>query len=93
MSEATQKAENFCVYQERYHQEVKNKLIFLKMIPEAINVDIVYLIENNFINQTSFATSFARGKHRIKAGLLSELFENSKCVEFRIIISNKDLNK
>lgn len=64
--EATRKAEHYCVYQERCHQEVINKLQSLRMIPEAIDLIIVHLIEHNFLNETRFACSFARGKHRIK---------------------------
>ncbi len=64
--EATQKAENYCAYQERCHQEVINKLVTMRMIPEAIDVIMVHLIEHDFLNETRFAASFARGKHRIK---------------------------
>ena len=64
--EATRKAEHFCVYQERCHQEVVAKLQSLRMIPEAIDVILVHLIEHDFLNETRFACSFARGKHRIK---------------------------
>lgn len=66
LTEATRKAENYCVYQERCHQEVIVKLVSLRMIPEAIDVIIVHLIEHDFLNETRFACSFARGKHRIK---------------------------
>jgi regulatory protein len=38
----------------------------MKMIPEAIDQIIVHLIEENFLNETRFAQSFARGKFRIK---------------------------
>lgn len=64
--EATRKAEQYCVYQERCHQEVVGKLQSLRMIPEAIDLIMVHLIEHNFLNETRFACSFARGKHRIK---------------------------
>lgn len=64
--EATRKAEHYCVYQERCHQEVVAKLQSMRMIPEAIDLIIVHLIEHNFLNETRFACSFARGKHRIK---------------------------
>lgn len=66
LAEATRKAEQYCVYQDRYHQEVVAKLQSLRMIPEAIDLIIVHLIEHNFLNETRFACSFARGKHRIK---------------------------
>lgn len=66
LAEATQKAEHYCAYQERCHNEVRNKLVSMRMIPEAIDLIIVHLIENDFLNETRFAASFARGKHRIK---------------------------
>ena len=64
--EAQQKLEYYCAYQERCHQEVNQKLREMNMIPEAIDVIIVYLIDNNFLDETRFASSFARGKHRMK---------------------------
>jgi regulatory protein len=66
VTEATRKAENYCVYQERCHQEVIAKLQSMRMIPEAIDIIIVHLIEHDFLNETRFSCSFARGKHRIK---------------------------
>lgn len=64
--EAIQKLEHFCAYQERCHAEVISKLYSLKMSPDEIDTIVVQLIENNFLNETRFACSFARGKHRIK---------------------------
>lgn len=66
VTEATRKAEQYCVYQERCHKEVFEKLQSMNMIPQAIDVIVVHLIEHNFLNETRFACSFARGKHRIK---------------------------
>ena len=66
LAEAIKKAENYCAYQERCHQELKNKLLSMNMIPEVVDIVIVHLIENNFLNETRFAINFARGKHRIK---------------------------
>ena len=66
LAEATQKAEHYCAYQERCHQEVINKLVSMRMIPQAIDVIMVHLIEHDFLNETRFAASFARGNHRIK---------------------------
>lgn len=64
--EALQKLEHFCAYQERCHDEVVSKLYSLKMTSDEIDLIIVQLIEGNFLNETRFACSFARGKHRIK---------------------------
>ncbi|SHL76849.1 regulatory protein RecX [Flavobacterium chilense] len=60
------KLEHFCAYQERCHAEVVTKLYSLKITPDEIDAVIVRLIETNFLNETRFACSFARGKHRIK---------------------------
>ncbi|MFH6934277.1 MULTISPECIES: regulatory protein RecX [Flavobacterium] len=64
--EALQKLEHFCAYQERCHDEVVSKLYSLKMTSDEIDLILVQLIEGNFLNETRFACSFARGKHRIK---------------------------
>lgn len=66
VEEAHKKLEYYCAYQERCHQEVTQKLKEMKMIPEAIDQIVVHLIEENFLNETRFAQSFARGKFRIK---------------------------
>jgi regulatory protein len=64
---ALQKLEHFCAYQERCHDEVVSKLYSLKMTADEIDAIVVQLIEGNFLNETRFACSFARGKHRIKS--------------------------
>jgi regulatory protein len=64
--EALLKLEHFCAYQERCHAEVVSKLYSLKMTSDEIDSIVVQLIESNFLNETRFACSFARGKHRIK---------------------------
>ncbi|MDP5198213.1 regulatory protein RecX [Flavobacterium sp. DG2-3] len=66
IKEALQKLEHFCAYQERCHNEVVDKLYSLKMTRDEIDYIVVQLIEGNFLNETRFACSFARGKHRIK---------------------------
>lgn len=65
--EAQIKLEHYCSYQERCHLEVVQKLRTLGMIPQAIDLIMVHLIDNNFLNESRFACSFARGKHRIKS--------------------------
>jgi len=66
VDEARKKLEHYCAYQERCHAEVVQKLKELRMIPQAIDTIVVYLIDNNFLNEERFACSFARGKFRIK---------------------------
>lgn len=66
VEEAKRKLEHYCIYQDRCHEEVLQKLKSLNMIPQAIDVIVVHLIEHNFLNEERFACSFARGKFRIK---------------------------
>jgi len=66
VEEALKRMENYCVYQERCHKEVEEKLAEMRLIAEAKEKIILHLIENNFINETRFALAFARGKFRIK---------------------------
>ncbi len=58
--------QNYCAYQERCHQEVRQKLKEMHMIPEAIDTIIVHLLEHNFLNEERFAKTFVSGKFRIK---------------------------
>lgn len=66
IDEAKQRVEHFCAYQERCHKEVRQKLLQMRMIPEAIDLIVVHLIEHNFLNEERFAQQFALGKFRIK---------------------------
>ena len=66
VEEAKRKLERYCAYQERCHKEVRNKLKDMRMIPEAIDVVLVHLIQHNFLNEERFAKAFVRGKFRIK---------------------------
>ena len=66
VQEATRKLEHYCAYQERCHKEVQDKLKEMNMIPEAMDVIIVHLLEHNFLNEERFAKAFARGKFNTK---------------------------
>jgi regulatory protein len=66
LDEAQKKLEFYCAYQERCHKEVVEKLKSMRMIPEAIDVIVVHLIEHNFLNEARFAKTFVSGKFRIK---------------------------
>jgi regulatory protein len=66
LDEAKRVLENYCAYQERCHQEVQKKLQNMHMIPEAIDLIIVHLLEHDFLNETRFSKAFARGKFRVK---------------------------
>lgn len=66
LDEAQKKLEHYCAYQERCHKEVVEKLRNMRMIPDAIDVIVVHLIQNNFLNEERFAKAFVLGKFRIK---------------------------
>ncbi|WP_430968380.1 regulatory protein RecX [Spongiimicrobium sp. 2-473A-2-J] len=66
VAEATNRIEHYCAYQERCHKEVTTKLRDMGMIPEAIDLIMAHLIQQNYLNEERFAKSFARGKFSIK---------------------------
>jgi regulatory protein len=66
VEEAKRKLENYCVYQDRSHKEIEQKLLDMKMVPEAREVIILHLIEHDFLNEERFSKSFARGKFSVK---------------------------
>lgn len=66
VEEATRRMERYCVYQERCHKEIHQKLYEMRMIPEAADQIILHLLQHNFLNETRFAQAFARGKFRTK---------------------------
>ena len=67
MKEAFRKAANYCVYQERGQNEVREKLIFEYGQTEVEADEIIAgLIGQNFINEERFAKALAGGKFRIK---------------------------
>ena len=55
--------EGYCLYQERCHQEVENKLRSMNMGSQIV---MLHLLENDFLNEERFAKAFTRGKFRIK---------------------------
>lgn len=64
--QATQKALRYCAYQERCHQEVKNKLYELGLYSSDVDELLTYLITEGFLNEERYAKLFAGGKFRIK---------------------------
>jgi len=54
--------EKYCIYQDRCHQEVLDKLHKMNMIDDAKELILFHLIQHNFLNEERFAKSFARGK-------------------------------
>jgi|SRR5690606_19670348 len=66
LTEIQTRLERYCVYQERCHQEVRQKMFEMNLDREAKEKVLLHLLENDFLNETRFAQTFARGKFRIK---------------------------
>ena len=66
VEEIKRKLEQYCVYQDRCHKEVEQKLGDFNLIAEAREQILLSLIQDNFLNEERFAKSYARGKFRIK---------------------------
>ncbi len=64
--EGLQKLRQFCGYQERCHQEVREKLFSLGIKKADQDEILIDLIRDNYLNEERFAISFAGGKFRIK---------------------------
>ena len=64
--QAASKAERFCAFQERCHEEVRRKISALGLSGNDAEKLLVHLIENGFLNEERFARAFARGRHNIK---------------------------
>lgn len=64
--EIKQKLINYCVYQDRCHAEVEQKMREFVLIPEAKEEIILYLLKENYLNEERFTRSYIRGKFYIK---------------------------
>jgi regulatory protein len=64
--EALIKIRDWCAYQERCQQEVRDKLYEYGLKTDDVENIIVQLISENFVNEERFAIAFVGGKFRIK---------------------------
>jgi regulatory protein len=64
--QALQKLKHYCAYQERCHNDVKEKLYNLGIWKKEQDEIIATLIEEDYLNEERFAIAFAGGKFRIK---------------------------
>lgn len=65
-SEAKEKIVKFCAYQERSHEEVRQKLISIGLPYNDCDEVLLFLMKNNFINEERFGRAFSGGKFRTK---------------------------
>lgn len=62
--QALLKAANYCAYQERCHDEVRNKLSEWGVWGTDADEVVLKLIEQNYLNEERFARAYAGGKFR-----------------------------
>ncbi|NQX82975.1 MAG: RecX family transcriptional regulator [Flavobacteriaceae bacterium] len=66
VEDAKRLLEGYCVYQERCHKEVLQKLYDIGMQDLAREDIIIHLLQHDFLNEERFAKSFVDGKFRLK---------------------------
>jgi regulatory protein len=66
MIAAKTKAGNYCAYQERTQQEVRDKLYSLGLYRDEVEQVLTELIIENFVNEERYAKTYARGKFHLK---------------------------
>jgi len=64
--QALQKARHYCGYQERCHQEVKEKLYSFGLKKQDVETALATLIEEDYLDEERFAVQFAGGHFRLK---------------------------
>lgn len=65
--EIKQKMVNYCVYQDRCHYEVEQKMRDFTLIQEAKDEIMLYLMQENYLNEERYVRSYIRGKFYMKS--------------------------
>lgn len=94
--EIKQKLINYCVYQDRCHYEVEQKMKEFMLIPEAKEEILLYLLQENYLNEERFARSYARGKFYIKKwgrNKIKVALQQKRISEKLIIKSFEEINE
>ena len=88
-----EKIQSYCLYQDRYIKEVKNKLYSFKVSSQLVKNIVEYLIDNDYLNEERYTKMFIQGKLRIKKwGRIKLKYElKSKGIDIKII--NEHINQ
>jgi len=65
LEEIRQKLVKFCLYRDRCHSEVEEKMKEFFMIPEVKDEILLFLINEKYLNEERFTRSYIRGKFYI----------------------------
>jgi regulatory protein len=66
VEEGFKKIKHYCAYQERNHQETKDKLYRFGLYKHEVEQILAQLVEENYLNEERFAIAFAGGHFRMK---------------------------
>lgn len=95
-AQAWEKIKYYCAYQERSHQETKDKLYQFGLNTAEVDEQLARLIEENFLNEERFAIAFVGGKFRMKKWgrikIKSEL-KMKRVSPYNIAIAMKEINE
>ncbi len=89
------KAADFCAYQERSQQEVRDKLYTYGLHEEEVEEAIAELIIDGFISEERFAKTYAGGKFRVKGWGKRKIIQGlkqHKISEYCIKIAMQEIN-
>jgi regulatory protein len=65
-SDIVKKLQRYCVYQDRCHKDVTDKMKLMKIPYSLFDNVLVELIKDDFLNEERFSMAFVRGKFKIK---------------------------
>ncbi|HEY2583941.1 MAG TPA: regulatory protein RecX [Mucilaginibacter sp.] len=89
---ALEKAANYCAYQERSQQEVRDKLYEWGLWTAAVENIISQLITDNFLNEERFAKAYTIGKFKQKGWGKIKIAQSLKFKRVPTILIKKALN-
>lgn len=93
LKEAKLKAADFCAYQERTQQQVRDKLYDYGLYSDEVEDVLTDLITEDFINEERFAKSYAGGKFRIKKWGRVKIVHNLKALKISDYCINRALEE
>ena len=64
--EVLNRLKRYCAYQERCHEEVRTKILSMKVYGDTLELVMDALIQEDFLNEERFAIAYAGGKFRMK---------------------------
>ncbi len=64
--QAYRKVKHYCAYAERSHSEAKEKLYSFGLYKNEVELLMSQLVEENYLNEERYATTFAGGHFRMK---------------------------